>query len=98
MRSFACVLAVALVLVGGLARADVGLSSIAGTDTDGPITLYYPTKVAAAPIRRGPFTLQLAEQAPPERGNGRLVVISHGSGGGPWVHADLARSLVEAGF
>lgn len=87
-----------LALLGGLAQADVGLGSIAGNDTDGPITLYYPTKVAAAPIRRGPFTLQLAEQAPPERGNGRLVVISHGSGGGPWVHADLARSLVEAGF
>lgn len=32
------------------------------------------------------------------RGNGRLVVISHGSGGSPWVHADLARALVEAGF
>ncbi len=84
--------------LGGWAQADVGLGSIAGADTDGAITLYYPTKGAAAPIRRGPFTLQLAEQAPPERGNGRLVVISHGSGGGPWVHADLARSLVEAGF
>jgi predicted dienelactone hydrolase len=84
--------------LGGLAQADVGLSSIAGTDTDGPITLYYPTKAAASPIRRGPFTLQLAEHAPPDRGNGHLVVISHGSGGGPWVHADLARSLVEAGF
>lgn len=98
MRSFACALAVALALVGGLARADVGLSSIAGAGTDGPVTLYYPTKAAAVPVRRGPFTLQLAEQAPPERGNGRLIIISHGSGGGPWVHADLARSLVEAGF
>lgn len=98
MRSFGCVLAVSLALAGGLARADVGLNSIAGTDADGPVTLYYPTKVAAVPVRRGPFTLQLAEQAPPERGNGRLVIISHGSGGGPWVHADLARSLVEAGF
>ena len=38
------------------------------------------------------------EQAAPVRGNGRLVVISHGSGGSPWVHADLARSLVDAGF
>jgi predicted dienelactone hydrolase len=87
-----------LALLGGLAQADVGLSGIDGTDTNGPITLYYPTKAAASPIRRGPFTLQLAEHAPPERGNGHLVVISHGSGGGPWVHADLARSLVEAGF
>ena len=34
----------------------------------------------------------------PERGNGRLIVISHGSGGNPWVHSDLALTLVEAGF
>jgi predicted dienelactone hydrolase len=26
------------------------------------------------------------------------VVISHGSGGSPWVHVNLARSLVSAGF
>lgn len=90
--------ATSLTLLGSWALAEVGLSSIAGIDTDGPVTLYYPTKASAAPIRRGPFNLQLAEHAPPERGNGRLVVISHGSGGGPWVHADLARSLVEAGF
>ncbi len=25
-------------------------------------------------------------------------MISHGSGGGPWVHMDLARRLVQAGF
>jgi predicted dienelactone hydrolase len=42
--------------------------------------------------------LQLAEQAEPQRGNGRLIVISHGSGGAPWVHTDLARNLVHAGF
>lgn len=82
----------------GLAQAEVGLSSIAGTDGDGPVTLYYPTPAADLPVQRGPFTLQVAEQAPPQRGNGRLIVISHGSGGGPWVHADLARSLVRAGF
>jgi predicted dienelactone hydrolase len=32
------------------------------------------------------------------KGNGRLVVISHGSGGSPWVHVDLARALVQRGF
>lgn len=92
------VLAASLVLLGDLAQADVGLTTIAATDTDGPVTLYYPTKATALPVKRGPFNLLLAEQAVAERGNGRLVVISHGSGGAPWVHADLARSLVEAGF
>lgn len=91
-------LAVACSLSAGLAQAEVGLSTLDGVDGDGPVALYYPTQAAAAPIQRGPFTLQLAEQAPPQRGNGRLIVISHGSGGGPWVHADLSRSLVDAGF
>lgn len=91
-------LATALLLLSGLAQADVGLSEIPATEVDGPVTLYYPTQTPAQPVARGPFTLALAEGAPPTRGNGRLIVISHGSGGGPWVHADLARSLVQAGF
>jgi predicted dienelactone hydrolase len=32
------------------------------------------------------------------RGNGHLIVLSHGTGGAPWVHADLATRLVNAGF
>ena len=88
----------ALALLAGLAQAEVGLTEIAATKDAGPVTLYYPTNTPAQPIQRGRFTLMLAEQAAPQRGNGRLVVISHGSGGAPWVHADLARHLVEAGF
>jgi predicted dienelactone hydrolase len=42
--------------------------------------------------------LSWANDAQPERGNGRLVVISPGSGGSPWVHVDLARTLVARGF
>ena len=76
----------------------MGLSEIPATEADGPVTLYYPTQTPAQAVTRGPFTLTLAEGAPPVRGNGRLIVISHGSGGGPWAHADLARSLVQAGF
>jgi len=40
----------------------------------------------------------MAWQGVPVRANGRLVIISHGSGGSPWVHSDLARALVEVGF
>jgi len=97
MRLFT-LLAASCALFSGLAQASVGLASIAATDADGPVTLYYPSNAPAAAVTRGPFTLTVAEQAQPVRGNGRLVVISHGSGGAPWVHADLARSLVEAGF
>ena len=64
----------------------------------GTTTVFYPTEATEAPVRRGPFQLSWAGDAKPRRGNGRLVVVSHGSGGSPWVHADLARVLVERGF
>ena len=81
-----------------LAQADVGLSTIAATAQDGPVTLFYPSSAPAQLLQRGPFTMHLAADGAAVRGNGRLVVISHGSGGSPWVHADLARMLAEAGF
>jgi len=95
LRSMAAALAL---LLCGLAQAGTGLGEIAATADDGPVTLFYPSADPDQPVRRGPFTLALAPQGRPVAGNGRLVVISHGSGGAPWVHADLARSLVQAGF
>lgn len=93
-------LLLAAALAGLAARADaaVGLIEIAGTDGDGPVTVYYPSTSEAKTVNRGPFTLDVAWRGAPARGNGRLVVVSHGSGGSPWVHADLARALVEDGF
>jgi predicted dienelactone hydrolase len=84
--------------MSGVAHAATGLTVIPATAVDGPVTLYYPTDAAAQPLERGLMTLTLAQQGAPVRGNGRLIVISHGSGGSPWVHADLARSLVQAGY
>src|SRR5262249_25124437 len=91
-------LVLAILLCAFTAEAAVGVTEIPGQDGDGPVTIYYPSSSEAQPLRRGPFTLQMAWQGTPVRGNGRLVVISHGSGGSPWVHADLARVLVEEGF
>lgn len=87
-----------LTLTASLAQAGVGLKEIAGLQGDGPVTIYYPSSAADQPLQRGPFHLQLAWQGAPVAGNGRLVVVSHGSGGNPWVYSDLARSLVAAGF
>lgn len=67
-------------------------------DDGGWTTVLYPTRAHEAAAARGPFRLSWAADAAPERGNGRLVVVSHGSGGSPWVHADLARTLVQQGF
>lgn len=80
------------------AQAGMGFTELPGLQGDGTVTLFYPTAAAEAPLQRGPFTLSVAQQAEPQRGNGHLVIISHGSGGAPWVHTDLARALVEAGF
>lgn len=98
VRSLRLLAATLALTFSGLTQATVGLAEIAATADDGPVTVYYPTSDSEQSVRRGPFTLQLAPQGRPVRGNGRLVVISHGSGGAPWVHADLARSLVGAGF
>ncbi len=91
-------LASAVAVFSGGAQASTGLTSIAATGSDGPVTLYYPSSAPATATKRGPFSLMVAVQGEPVRGNGRLVVISHGSGASPWVHADLAHTLTEAGF
>ena len=91
-------LAVALALFAAMAEAAVGLTEIAGQDGDGIVTVYYPSSSVAQTVKHGPFNFQLARDGAPRRSNGRLIVISHGSGGAPWVHADLARTLVEDGF
>ncbi len=80
------------------AQAAVAVSEIAGKDGSGPVTIFYSSESEAQPLKRGPFTLDFAWQGAPVRGNGRLVVVSPGTGGSPWVHSDLARALVESGF
>jgi predicted dienelactone hydrolase len=91
-------LAVLLLFAGAAAQAATGLTEIAGIDGDNPVTVFYPTSVAQQPLKRGPFAVNAAFNGTPQRGNGRLVVVSHGSGGSAWTYSDLAKTLVEAGF
>ena len=77
------IVVVALALLASLADAAVGVTELAGMDGDEPVTVFYPSQVEAQPVKRGPFTLQLALDAAPAPGNRRLVVIWHGSGGAP---------------
>jgi predicted dienelactone hydrolase len=90
--------AAAVALLAFAAQASVGFATIAGGDGDGPVTVFYPSAGQAHPVAQGPFTLDVALNGTPRRGNARLIVVSHGSGGSPLVHADLARILVEQGF
>jgi len=64
----------------------------------GSVTVFYPSSDPHSVVSQGPFRLSLASRGNPVKGNSRLVVISHGSGGSPWVHTDLARTLVQRGF
>jgi predicted dienelactone hydrolase len=94
----AALIAAVLALFAATAEAAVGLTEIAGKEGDGTVTVYYPSSSDAQTVKHGLFTFQLARNGTPRRGNGRLIIISHGSGGAAWVHADLARTLVEDGF
>lgn len=76
---------------------NLGLTQLKQTD-GGNTTVFYPTSATESQISQGPFKLSWALDSSPARGNGRLIVISHGSGGSPWVHVDLARELVSRGF
>ena len=88
-----------LLLLTATAQAATGLAEIPGQVADQePVVVFYPTDDEGPPVKRWQFTLPVVEGATPVRGNGRLVVISHGSPSNPWVNADLAIALTQAGF
>lgn len=88
-----------LTLLAATAQAATGLTEIPGRTADHePVVVFYPTDAEGLPVQRGPFTLAVVADAAPARGNGRLVAISHGSPSNPWVNADLAIALTQAGF
>ena len=60
--------------------------------------VWYPTSQASRPTRFGPYTLDVARNAPPAGGRHRLAMISHGTGGEPLSHAQLAMALVRRGY
>ena len=85
-------------LFAAAAQASVGVTELPAVQGDGPVLVFYPSSSEAKPVQRGPYSFTLAAKGEPVPGNRRLVVLSHGSGGSPWVHADLAQRLAEAGF
>jgi predicted dienelactone hydrolase len=87
-----------LLAFSSMAQAGMGLMEWVGESGRVPMTVFYPSAQLEQQQKKGPFELSFALNAPPESGMHPLVVISHGSGGSPWVHVDLARTLVENGF
>jgi predicted dienelactone hydrolase len=63
-----------------------------------PTAFLYPAHAAEKPEQFGPYSLEVALDAPPADGVWPLVVISHGNSGTPWAYRQLAKHLVLAGF
>ena len=94
----ACAMLLALAALTRPAVAAVGVRVLPADERTGPVTLWYPSAALQAARNLGPFRIEAAWGAAPKRGNGRLIVMSHGSTGSAWPHHDLARALVDAGF
>ena len=97
-RVLEAILVLAAAAVAHTAQAALGLAELPGDAVSGPVTVFYPSEAPEARVVRGAIQFDAAPEGPPSAGNGRLVVISHGSPSSPWVHVDLARALVGAGF
>jgi predicted dienelactone hydrolase len=62
-----------------------------------PTTVMYPTDVGEKQEMLGPFSISVARDAPPIAARS-VVLISHGTGGTPASHRELARYLAAQGF
>ncbi len=86
----------AAAIAAPLVHAQTGMLELAGAAM--PITVVYPTAATASVQNLGPFQIKAALGAAPARGNGRLIVLSHGAGGSAITSFDLASQLAAAGF
>lgn len=63
------------------------------------VGVWYPTQASPRPTTfLGGVVMDVAPEAPVAGRDLPLVVISHGNGGGPGSHADLALALADAGY
>ncbi len=69
-----------------------------GGAAQGPVTIWYPSEARETGRTMGAFVLSGAWDGAPVRGNGALILLSHGSGGSDAPYHDIARALVEKGF
>jgi len=80
----------------------VGFQIVAAPDAGGlpiPVGVWYPTEATPRPTTLLGLNLMSVAPAGPVAGSSLpLIVISHGNGGGPGSHADLALALADNGF
>ena len=88
--------AAALIVWSLAAAAQVGMTEWRAGPL--PVTLVYPTQAQAKPFTSGPFTIDVALNAPALEQRQRLIVMSHGAGGDTLSNFALASTLARAGF
>ncbi len=104
LRLLALILLVIAMPRGGYAASppfEAGIARIVVSDAAGPFhtIVWYPTAAPEVPWQAGPFTIRASLNAPIAAGpRFPLVLLSHGSGGAPLSHRELAASLARAGF
>jgi predicted dienelactone hydrolase len=80
----------------------VGFQSVRVPDAGGEsiqVGVWYPTQARPRPTTLlGLNLMSVAPDGPVAGASLPLIVISHGNGGGPGSHADLALALAESGF
>lgn len=98
-RLLRCLTLVSATLLSPLAQAGLGVIALAPQrQTDEELLVFYPSSSPEQLLSRGSLSIPAAPDGEFEAANGRLIVVSHGSGGSPWVHADTIRALVAAGY
>jgi predicted dienelactone hydrolase len=63
-----------------------------------PVLILYPTETPSAPTPFGPYPFDVSPEAPVAEGRFPLVVVSHGSGGSPFVYRTITTHLARNGY
>jgi predicted dienelactone hydrolase len=102
LLAVAVIAVVVVTLATGLRPSrPVGFQLVQVPDRRGPplnVAIWYPADAGSAPALLGLTVQFVATDAPVAGTSLPLVVVSHGSGGGPGSHADTALALAAAGF
>lgn len=101
MRFFAALFALFALFVSATACAEpgVGIHEVAMKGEYAvPLMVWYPSTAATESWQAGPYSIHATRGAPIAPGRHPLVLISHGSGGGEFGHADLAEKLAQNGY
>ncbi|MBK7904199.1 MAG: prolyl oligopeptidase family serine peptidase [Proteobacteria bacterium] len=98
----ACGVLIAAFMTALRSEHPVGFQVARAIDANGQrllVGVWYPTQARPRPTTLlGPLLMDVAPDGPIAGRDLPLVVISHGNGGGPGSHADLALALADAGY